>query len=444
MKNIKTSIKAHNIIKKITTGSGYDMIFDHKKSKGSFLYDSLSNKKYLDMFSFYASYPISYNHPDICNNEFKKYIGNIAIHNPSNSDVYTIEYANFLSKVNSMCMKDNFNKIFLISGGALAVENALKVAFDWKIKYNESIGIEYNDTHNQVIHFNEAFHGRSGYTLSLTNTDPIKYMNFPMFKEWPRIINPKIEYPITYRNMDDLQFKENMALSKIEYLLKTQNEKIACIIIEPIQGEGGDNHFRPIFWNELRTLANIYNVLLIADEIQCGVGLTGKMWAYEHYGTTPDILVFGKKMQVCGIMCTDRINKFGPGLDSNRINSTWGGNLVDMVRSTKFLEIIDKYNLVNNSAVVGKYILDSFFELQKEYHMITNLRGKGLMIAFDLPNRQIRDELIEVAFKKQLLLLPCGNKSIRLRPFLDLDIKTANLFLRILRDCLLKILLNRQ
>jgi L-lysine 6-transaminase len=265
-------------------------------------------------------------------------------------------------------------------------------------------------------------------------------MNFPLFNNWPRILNPKIEFPITQYNIDDLQIRENMALRKIEYILQKHNAEISCIILEPIQGEGGDNHFRASFWNELRSLANKYNVLLIADEIQSGVGLTGKMWAYEHYGGVPDILVFGKKMQVCGFMCTDRINKFGIGLDSNRINSTWGGNLVDMVRSNKFLEIIDNDKLVDNAHVVGTYILQLLGELQKEYpNLCYNIRGKGLMIAFDLPNCLIRDKVIELAFKKQMLLLPCGNNSIRLRPFLDFDLKHAELFIKILNECLYEI-----
>ena len=433
---MNTSNQSLKIIQNITIGSGYNMMFDHKKSRGSFLYDSISNKKYLDMFSFYASYPISYNHPDISNKKFKNYIGNIAIHNPSNSDIYTIEYGKFLSTFNKSCMNDKFTRAFFISGGALANENALKVAFDWKIKKNRDNGIPYNINHNKVIHFKEAFHGRSGYTLSLTNTDPIKYINFPLFDSWPRILNPKIEHPITEENIFELVIREQKALTDIENLLVHKNEEIACIIIEPIQGEGGDNHFRTIFMEKLRELANKYNVLLIMDEIQSGVGLTGKMWAHQYHNVVPDIVVFGKKMQVCGFMCTERVSNYENVLDANRINSTWGGNLVDMVRSTKFLEIIESRNLIDNAYSKGKTIMNYLYELQKEFPIISNIRGKGLMIAFDLPNPCVRNNIIEIAFNRQLLLLPCGNNSIRLRPFLDINSQEINMFMRILSECL--------
>ena len=127
-------------------------------------------------------------------------------------------------------------------------------------------------------------------------------------------------------------------------------DDIAALIIEPIQGEGGDNHFRKEFFHTLRRLCDEYDMMFILDEVQTGVGLTGKMWAYQHFDFEPDILAFGKKTQVCGIMVSNRVDEVKDNVFkvSSRLNSTWGGNLVDMVRCQKYLEVIKEENLVKN------------------------------------------------------------------------------------------------
>lgn len=182
---------------------------------------------------------------------------------------------------------------------------------------------------HKIIHFKNAFHGRSGYSLSLTNTDPSKYLYFPLF-DWPRFDLPVLKFPLDEENIDYVIRKEQEIEEQLINLLSEDGDDIAAIILEPIQGEGGDNHIRPEFWLKLRNLANQYDVLLIADEVQSGIGLTGKMWAYEHFGegstATPDIVCFGKKSQVCGIMCTSRIDEINNNVFKvpSRINSTWG------------------------------------------------------------------------------------------------------------------------
>ncbi|MHA1866071.1 MAG: aminotransferase class III-fold pyridoxal phosphate-dependent enzyme, partial [Candidatus Heimdallarchaeaceae archaeon] len=314
---------------------------------------------------------------------------------------------------------DFLPNLFLISGGALAVENALKAAFDWKVRKNFSKGIKEEKGH-QIIHFKEAFHGRTGYTLSLTNTfDPRKYIYFPRFN-WPRVLNPKITFPLE-KNIDEVKHAEEQSLSEIREAISSNKDDIAGIIIEPIQGEGGDNHFRPEFFHELRKIADEEEIILIYDEVQTGVGLTGKFWAFEHFGEKgkPDIISFGKKMQVCGIMASDRIKEVEKNVfeESSRINSTWGGNLIDIVRATKYLEVIKEENLVENASKQGEYILKLLTEIQEKYpDKINNVRGKGLMIAFDLPNSEIRDNFKNIAFDKELIILPSGSKSIRFRP----------------------------
>ena len=157
------------------------------------------------------------------------------------------------------------------------------------------------------------------------------------------------------------------------------NDEVAAILVEPIQGEGGDNYFTEYFMLELRKIADCYDVMLILDEVQTGMGLTGKTWAYEHYNIIPDMISFGKKVQVCGVASTGKIDDIPDNVFKvkSRINSTWGGNLVDMVRSTIYMEIIKERNLIKNAQKVGNYFIDKLSEIG-----LNNLRGKGLMIAF--------------------------------------------------------------
>jgi L-lysine 6-transaminase len=183
-----------------------------------------------------------------------------------------------------------------------------------------------------VLHFEQAFHGRTGYTMSLTNTEPNK-LALSRNSTGRACSIRKCMFPMDEKNTEKVVAMEKKAIAQAEKHFEIYKDDIAAIIIEPIQGEGGDNHFRPEFHQALRELADKHEALLIYDEVQTGVGLTGKFWAHEHY-VKPDILAFGKKAQVCGILAGTRIDDLDTNVFrvSSRINSTWGGNLVDMVR----------------------------------------------------------------------------------------------------------------
>ncbi len=420
---------------------GYDIIVDLHKSEGSYLYDARNGKKYLDFFTFYATLPVGLNHPKLLEQEYREKIVYAAINKPSNSDFYTVEMAEFVDTFGRVAKPDSLPHLFFISGGALAVENALKTAFDWKVRLNFQKGHKKELGH-QVIHFQQAFHGRSGYTLSLTNTaDPRKTQYFPKFN-WPRVLNPKITFPLNEENLAEVKKAEETSLQQIKKAIQDNPDDIAAIIIEPIQGEGGDNHFRKEFFQELRTIADENDILLIYDEVQTGFGVTGKMWAYQNFDVEPDILAFGKKMQVCGIMVGRRIDEVENNVfaESSRINSTWGANLVDMVRSQRYLEIVEEENLVHNSAVVGDYFQKRLFELQDKYNkLISNVRGKGLFIAFDLSTEDLRDQLADEAERNFMLILKCGEKSIRFRPSLNTTEETVDKAIAILDKSLDKL-----
>ncbi|MHA2309620.1 MAG: aminotransferase class III-fold pyridoxal phosphate-dependent enzyme, partial [Candidatus Heimdallarchaeaceae archaeon] len=253
---------------------------------------------------------------------------------------------------------------------------------------------------------------------------------------------PTMKFPVE-ENLDKIVLAEEQSVSQIDEAIDKYGDDIAAIIIEPIQGEGGDNHFRTEFLGKLRSISDKNEIMLVYDEIQTGVGLTGKFWCFEHFeNAKPDIICFGKKMQVCGILASDRVKEVKNSVfeESSRINSTWGGNLVDMVRATKYLEIIEKENLVDKTAKNGEYMLNQMFEIQNDFpEKISNTRGKGLMIAFDLPTTELRDKIRKTAYEKFLLILASGVNSIRFRPPLNIDRSEIDEGLAILRDIIKEI-----
>ena len=418
--------KVKEILGKNILADGFDPVIDLEKSSGSWIVDQRDGVKYLDMFSMYASGSVGYNHPYIL--EHKEKLGEIAVNKTTLSDIYNVYYAEFVEIFDRIAMPSYLKNAFFIDGGSLAVENALKAAFDWKRRMNMSKGSKVNG--DKVIYFNQAFHGRTGYTLTLTNTaDPRKTMYFPKFP-WFKVDNPYINFPLTSDVLENLIKQENAVLESIKKIIKNNTDDIAALILEPIQGEGGDNHFRDEFMAQLKNICDNNDIILIFDEVQTGIGLTGKMWAHEHFSVKPDIISFGKKTQVCGMLAGDKIYNLEDNVfkESSRINSTFGGNLIDMYRFKLILEIIDNESLLDNTIKMGDYLLDCITSLSDEFPgYVTNPRGKGLFCAFDMPSGIERDKLIGILLDKNIMILGSGLKSIRFRPHLnvlkeDLDI----------------------
>ncbi|HVW98047.1 MAG TPA: L-lysine 6-transaminase [Mucilaginibacter sp.] len=413
--DVQSSLRKHVL------ADGYDLTFDMEKSRGVHIYDAKYDRTLLDFFTCFASVPLGYNHPKMVNDEvFKKNLMLAALTNPSNSDIYTAQYAQFLQTFERVGIPEYLPHAFFISGGALAIENALKAAMDWKVQKNFEKGYT-REAGFKVIHFEHAFHGRSGYTLSLTNTQPNKTKWYAKF-DWPRVSVPKIKFPYSDENHDDLLKREALSIAQIKKAFEENKDDVCAIIIEPIQSEGGDNHVRREFLEQLRVLADENEAMLIYDEVQTGVGLTGKFWCHEHFGekARPDILAFGKKMQVCGILAGKKVDEIENNVFkiSSRINSTWGGNLTDMVRSSKILEIIEEDNLCDNAAKTGDYLQNRLSELSEQYPVISNVRGRGLLTAFDFPDKTTRDKFIAKGLQQNVMFLGCGEQTIRFRPAL--------------------------
>jgi L-lysine 6-transaminase len=258
--------------------------------------------------------------------------------------------------------------------------------------------------------------------MSLTNTDPGKTARFPQF-DWPRIDVPALRFPLTDEALAAVEAAEKQSLAQAKAAFEANPHDIACFIAEPIQGEGGDNHMRAEFLRAMQALCHEYDALFVLDEVQTGVGTTGKQWAYQNFGLEPDIVAFSKKVQVGGIMAGRRVDEVADNVFtvSGRINSTWGGGLVDMVRSRRYLEIIERENVIEQAAERGDQFLAGLRKLA-ETHPISNVRGRGLMIAFDLETADVRDNVLtRLRNDEHVLALPSGERAIRFRPALTIS-----------------------
>lgn len=399
------------------------LVLDMERSRGVQLVDARNGREYLDFFGFYASSAIGMNHPKMLEDEdFKKRLLEAAVNKITNSDVVTTHMARFVDTFSRVGIPDYLPYAFFVAGGALAVENALKAAFDWKVRKNFEKGYR-REVGTKVLHFDQAFHGRTGYTLSLTNTaDPNKTKYFPKF-DWPRVLNPRMRYPLTEENKRSTKLDEELALRQVKQAFLDHPDDIACVIIEPIQGEGGDNHFSRDFLQNLKDIAHENDALLIFDEVQSGVGITGAFWAHQAIGVEPDIISFGKKTQVCGILASKKLDEVDGHVfqTPSRINSTWGGNLVDMVRFDRVLEIIEEDDLVSKAASSGDHLLERLQAMEQKSEFVTGARGLGLMCAFDLPTPTFRDAVLNYCMDDGVIVLGCGTRSVRFRSPLTIE-----------------------
>ncbi|MBD1367166.1 L-lysine 6-transaminase [Mucilaginibacter sp. ZT4R22] len=416
--NVQATLSKHIL------ADGFDLTFDMEKSQGVHIYDAKNKRTLLDFFTCFASVPLGYNHPKMLGDEaFKKNLMLAALTNPSNSDIYTEQYAQFVETFGRVGIPDYLPHAFFIAGGSLAIENALKVAMDWKVQKNFAKGHTQEKGH-KVLHFENAFHGRSGYTLSLTNTQPVKTKWFAKF-DWPRVSLPEIHFPLNENNIVDLAAREARSIAEIRTAFANNPDDICAIIIEPILSEGGDKHVRREFLEQLRQIADEYEAMLIYDEVQTGVGLSGKFWLHQHFGekARPDIIAFGKKMQVCGILVSNRVDEIEDNVFkiSSRINSTWGGSLVDMVRSAKIMEIIEEDGLCAKAAETGAYLQNGLQKIADKSGLVTNVRGKGLLTAFDFPDAATRAAFIDKGLENNIMYLGCGDRTIRFRPALIIE-----------------------
>jgi len=419
----------HDTLRRHLLAVGYPMVLDLEESQGAFAVDALTGDRYLDFASFYGSNPLGYRHPKMLEPDVQTRLARAATVKVGNPDFYTAYYAEFVETLARTAAPPELPHYFFVEGGALAVENGMKAAFDWKVRKNLAAGRPAGGS--QILHFEQAFHGRAGYTLSVTNTDPTKTLHFPKF-DWPRVPAPKVSFPLA-RHLTEVVESERASLAAVERAFDQRGHEIAAILIEPIQCEGGDNHFRPEFLARLRRIADEREALLIFDEVQTGVGLTGAWWAFQKLGVQPDVLCFAKKMQVGGILVSRRIDEVESVFAvPSRISSTWGGSLVDMVRATRILEIVEEDRLLENITLRGLELRRGLEALAERLPELRNARGLGGLCAVDLPSTELRNRVLKRCFAEQLIILACGQRSLRFRPFLNVDSESV-------AECLLRL-----
>ncbi len=375
--------KAEKIVEKtmkfcIDTTFAYPLVV--KTGKGVYLWD-VDDKKYLDFSSNVCSSNVGYNHPKIL--EIIKQYSKIGTHKLAGQDFFIEEQANLAEKLLKIVPK-NLKKVFFTNSGAEANENCLKFAYR---KKGPLVGVSCLG----------AFHGRTLGALSFTFSKKVHKKNYPEL------------------NHERIKFCTNDNDAEIDNIEKkiSESKDIAFIIVEPVQGEGGYNIASKRFLKTLRKVATANDVPLIIDEIQTGMGRTGVWWALEHYGIEPDIMSVAKSLQVGASITSEKYDPKEPGA----VSSTWGGgSRIDLAVGLKTIEIIEKEKLLSKSKKNGAYLLSRLKELEEDFDVVSNARGLGMMCAFDLPNEKIKDKFEFNCFKNGLIILGCGEKSIRAIP----------------------------
>merc|ERR1712176_318423 len=322
--------------------------------------------------------------------------------------------------------------------GSCTVENAFKSAFGYQA-YKERggegpselelqscmDGISPGSPDRVILGFRGAFHGRTFGSLSVTNSKAAIKVDMPAF-DWPHAPFPNLKYP--------LKAEESRCLEEIEDIFfnykNILNRPVAAMIIEPIQGEGGDRIASDDFYRNLKKICEKYDSVFIVDEVQTGFGATGKWWASDFWDISTDILCYAKKSQACGFYYSDKFSH-NP---NTRIFNTWMGEPLKLVMMSKCIEIVNRENLLNNATKVGNMLHDGLLELQKETDgKVNSIRGRGLIQAFDGHSVEFRDKMVNKTFKNGLLIGPCGNKGIRFRPSLNFTEEDCAKTLDILR-----------
>lgn len=508
----------------------YDFLLDLPNSKGSWL-KTEDGRNFINFHAFFAADALGPNYTPYVTRLLSllmKHPSCLVSSRISNSDFPLREVAVSIMLFRQFTLKNEADwYLFFIDGGALAVENAIKIAQDWKVRLNFKRQINkhlhYRDFVNaaivgdegeaeklfailkgyhmvdaqgdvapqvtrtmtpgvladwmrkagmfeslseqdcrnkceqlltvlrsfteikghKIIHFHRAFHGRSGYTLTMTNTKSEKSKYF-LQHDWPCVPSPHMRHMnLNDGELKQLQADEAQTLAVIQDILKSDEPDIAAIIIEPIQSEGGDRHFRPAFLQALQHLCRTNHLLFMCDEVQTGMGITGKPFASDHMGIEPDVITFGKKSQVCGVFARKaRIDEVADNVFNvpSRINSTFGGNNFDYVRLGLICECLMTDKVLDNVNREAAFLNQTLQKLQHKYpNLVLNVRGLGLLCAFDLPTTRMRDALIKQAFEDELLLLGCGEKTIRFRPVLTVTRAELEEGLHRLEQALLKI-----
>lgn len=419
------------------------MLANYEKSYGNYIADPDGNVL-LDVYAQIASIPVGYNNPSLHKVALSEKMASALINRPALGNFPSHDWADVLRSGILKVAPKGLDQVFTAMAGSDANETAYKAAFMWR-RQQERGGahVEFTEEDmassmlNQapgapqlsILSFKTAFHGRLFGSLSTTRSKPIHKLDIPAF-DWPQATFPLLKYPLEDYVEENARI-EAEALADVERIITTHHLPPCAVVIEPIQSEGGDNHASPAFFRGLRALTKKHNVLMIVDEVQTGVGATGKFWAHEHWNleTPPDMVTFSKKAQTAGYYFGNP--EMRPNKPYRQFN-TWMGDPARALLFRAIIEEIERLDLVSNTAKVGEYLYGGIEQLAKQYPgEFMNLRGKGqgTFIAFDSPRR---DEFLKKAKSVGVNIGGSGERAVRLRPMLIFQRHHADMLLEAL------------
>jgi len=417
-----------------------NMLADYTKSTGNYIADPDGNM-YLDVYAQIASIPVGYNNPSLRKAAESPEMISSLINRPALGNFPSHDWAEILETGILKVAPKGLNQVFTAMAGSDANETAYKAAFMWRRqKERGGPAVEFTEAELEssmnnaapgasqlsILSFKTGFHGRLFGSLSTTRSKPIHKLDIPAF-DWPQATFPLLKYPLDQHAEENAKAEAD-SLAEVEHLIKNYHIPPCAVVVEPIQSEGGDNHASPEFFRGLRALTKKHGILLIVDEVQTGVGATGKFWAHDHWNLQdpPDMVTFSKKAQTAGYYFGD------PSLRPNkpyRQFNTWMGDPSRAILFRAIIQEIEQNNLVEKTAKVGAYLYSKLEALAQKYPgQFDNLRGKGqgTFIAFDNPHR---DQFLLKAKQFGINIGGSGASAVRLRPMLIFEERHADLLL---------------
>ncbi|KAF2084683.1 gamma-aminobutyric acid transaminase [Saccharata proteae CBS 121410] len=434
------SVKAIERLSKVFDTRSLNMMTNYKTSFGNYIAD-LDGNVLLDVYAQIASIPVGYNNASLLLASTSPEMASAIVNRPALGNFPQHDWAEILETGILRVAPKGLNQVFTGQSGSDANELAFKAAFMWKRRMERG-GPEVEFTEEEmssamnnqtpgapqlsILSFKKGFHGRLFGSLSTTRSKPIHKLDIPAF-DWPQAPFPDLKYPLEQFAAEN-EAEEKRCLEETESIIKNYHNPPAAIIVEPVQSEGGDNHASPAFFKGLREITRRNNILMIVDEVQTGVGATGKFWAHEHWNMQdpPDMVTFSKKAQTAGYYFGN--NDLRPNKPYRQFN-TWMGDPARALLFRSIIQEIERLNLVENTAIVGDYLYAGLEKLGQQFPgEIKNLRGKGqgTFIAWDSPRR---DEVLKKAKAVGINVGGSGAEAVRLRPMLIFQKHHADIFL---------------
>jgi len=415
---------------KYVIATPYPFVIDLERSEGMYL-ATVDGDRLFDWTGYYGSKLIGHNYPGLYEPEYVKRLVRAANNKVANPDFLTpecLEYYRLLRRLAPASMENPQLEVYAVNSGAEAVENMMKYLV---AKFNQKRMKDGKPQGNRrFLYFDKAFHGRTVFALGVTQTiDPVATKDFHGLTAGGNI---KLPFPTFY---SERSYQENLksaerSLQQVESALSLMSDEIVGIIVEPIQGAGGHRVALPEFFRGLSKLAHEFGVYLAFDEVQTGLGATGKMWGIDHFELpfAPMAVATGKKFGNGVVYMRESLDDVGV------LDSTWGGTLADMVRVVREMEIVEAEELIPKAAENGEYLAEVLRGLCREFpQAASNVRGLGLYQGFSLATPKLKSDTIRIAREStSTLLLGAGNRTVRLRPNLsvtqaDIDQLAINL-----------------